>query len=247
MLYKNPDYDKSIENTITIMQYCSRSDPQAARLLYILTTFQSVVTQHRESSQQSSRPDTTFKAIIGSSSGSTCDPIARLFPDHSSSTTSSTLKPSRKNSSTTAVGSGGTRPSPVQHRATMAPPSAPVLAHENSISGLVMSAGISPVGSMAVPASVTDSVSDQAESLGGDAEFDFDTFWSWPSVPVLGTGSGAGMPPEGTTGPLSAASPAIGTDRYDTSNAFGSGPGAANEGSLGSMNAGVPLFSPSHF
>ncbi|KAM0527513.1 hypothetical protein ACHAPS_002879 [Verticillium nonalfalfae] len=46
-VYANPSYELLINNSITIMQYCAKSDPQANRLLYILNSFKAAVAHQR--------------------------------------------------------------------------------------------------------------------------------------------------------------------------------------------------------
>jgi hypothetical protein len=48
LLYLNVAADQCIRNAITIMAYCAESDPQASRLLYILSTFRDVIVQQRD-------------------------------------------------------------------------------------------------------------------------------------------------------------------------------------------------------
>ncbi|KAJ2896619.1 hypothetical protein MKZ38_005409 [Zalerion maritima] len=43
LLYHNASYGICVANAVSIMRHCSESDPQAERLLYILTTFRDVV------------------------------------------------------------------------------------------------------------------------------------------------------------------------------------------------------------
>jgi hypothetical protein len=43
MLYRNEAAEQCIRNSINIMAYCAETDPQASRLLYILSTFREVV------------------------------------------------------------------------------------------------------------------------------------------------------------------------------------------------------------
>jgi hypothetical protein len=42
-LYRNPGSVRCINNAITIMTYCAETDPQAQRLIFILTAFRDVV------------------------------------------------------------------------------------------------------------------------------------------------------------------------------------------------------------
>jgi hypothetical protein len=48
VLVKHPNGDQHMHNSISIMEYCSKTDPQANRLLWILEAFRDVVLQQRE-------------------------------------------------------------------------------------------------------------------------------------------------------------------------------------------------------
>ncbi|KIW06214.1 hypothetical protein, variant [Verruconis gallopava] len=48
LLYLNVAADQCIRNAITIMAYSAESDPQASRLLYILSTFRDVIVQQKD-------------------------------------------------------------------------------------------------------------------------------------------------------------------------------------------------------
>jgi hypothetical protein len=48
LLYLNVAADQCIRNAITVMAYCAETDPQASRLLYILSTFRDVIVQQRD-------------------------------------------------------------------------------------------------------------------------------------------------------------------------------------------------------
>ena len=48
LLYINSAADQCIRNAITIMTYSAETDPQASRLLYILSTFRDVIIQQRD-------------------------------------------------------------------------------------------------------------------------------------------------------------------------------------------------------
>lgn len=257
LLYKNPDYESSITQTIGIMNYCAESDPQAARLLYILNSFRAVVASRRQTSADHPR------AMVTSASSS-YDPIASLFPDHAA-ITASIAKISRKNSFVGAGSANNPLNSPIgHHKATMAPPAssaaikAPAATHENGVGGLVRTAGVSPVTSMALP-NMGDSMSDQADSLGGDAEFDFDSLWNWPSMPAVVAAGPHGHPGPGGhghaggVGGVDGAGSAfhavgiMGPGRFDGFGSFGGLPGTTtSEGSMG-LSASVPLFAPSQY
>lgn len=52
MLYSNAT-DQYIRQAITVMSYCAETDPQASRLLYIMTTFKDVAMQNRDQKSRS--------------------------------------------------------------------------------------------------------------------------------------------------------------------------------------------------
>ena len=54
-LYENPDYDTCIENSITILAYCGKSNPLADHLHSIVTSFRDIVREQGEASQSKRR------------------------------------------------------------------------------------------------------------------------------------------------------------------------------------------------
>lgn len=74
-IYYNPSYEEYVQNAINIMAYCSGTDPQAERLLYILTTFRDVVANRDERLVgQPTRSLPSMAMLRGSN-----DPIANFF------------------------------------------------------------------------------------------------------------------------------------------------------------------------
>ena len=64
-LYVSPSADVFIANSIAIMTYCAETDPQAQRLLFILTTFRDVVASRQDQQRprlvsQAEDPMTSF-------------------------------------------------------------------------------------------------------------------------------------------------------------------------------------------
>lgn len=47
-LHPNPDYRNQVAKILTVIEYCAKTDPQADRLLYILTTFNDVVIRRQQ-------------------------------------------------------------------------------------------------------------------------------------------------------------------------------------------------------
>lgn len=62
-LYKVDASDTCILNAVTIMNYCAESDPQASRLVYILSSFRDVVAQQRLRRKQSQNDNATLPSI----------------------------------------------------------------------------------------------------------------------------------------------------------------------------------------
>lgn len=62
-LYKVDASDTCMLNAVTIMSYCAESDPQASRLVYILSCFRDVVTQQRMRRKQTQNDNATLPSI----------------------------------------------------------------------------------------------------------------------------------------------------------------------------------------
>lgn len=62
-LYRVDSPDSCITNSIAIMSYCAESDPQASRLVYILTSFRDVVAQQRIRRKQSLEDNHSLPSI----------------------------------------------------------------------------------------------------------------------------------------------------------------------------------------
>ncbi|KAI9881117.1 MAG: hypothetical protein M1830_008275 [Pleopsidium flavum] len=165
-LYINTSADQCIESAITIIAYCGESDPQASRLLYILTTFRDVVaTQARRTraphfSQSEGLMQSLFSQIAQNS-----HPTAAAQTPQNSTTT---FGPPVENIAPTT---SNDPPSATD-------PSAPVtLPHSRhgSFSGLLdLSGNALTVGS--------------DESSAPDEQIEFDALWQWPTTtPAVGT------------------------------------------------------------
>jgi len=161
-LYINTSADQCIENAITIIAYCGETDPQASRLLYILTTFRDVVaTQARRNrtpqfSQSEGSMQNLFSQLAQNSQPAVAQgPTATFGPpiENIDPTTSNDLPASRD-------------------------PSAPVplpSSRHGSFSGLLdLSGNALTVGS--------------DESSAADEQIEFDALWRWPTMtPAVGT------------------------------------------------------------
>ncbi|KAF9874032.1 hypothetical protein CkaCkLH20_08404 [Colletotrichum karsti] len=164
-IYPNPTYAASISNTISIMRYCATSDPQANRLLFILTSFRDVVFNLQSEQPAMPAPQTLSPTSIH-------DPIGNLFKRSAVS---------RKNSFATGATSGplsgGTAPK------VMAPPPLSMKTEHSFSTPTGPSAGVSPAGS--TPGM---SQSDLSARMGGDSdmcdeELPFDSMWAFGAGP----------------------------------------------------------------
>jgi hypothetical protein len=183
------------------MQYCSQSDPQAQRLLYILTSFRDVVSRRQETPRAQFLPHTTE------------DPIKAIFSSIADNQSSihrvdqPILVPTNTEASKAALQHGRAGPgvgftpnqslrSPNLENSHMGPIvdlndmlSTPGRESQDNL------VGIRDLGNI-VPQNGAPS-HDSNESLG-DVEIDFDAFWDWPPT---GTGGIMSRPvPMGSIG-----------------------------------------------
>lgn len=206
-LFRNETYEAAIDDAVSITKYCSATDPQARRLLYILTEFRTVV---REKGPTSSG-NTAVSALPGSAydptvnfSGTRDSTAGRSSSLNSHQTSSSKLSDiSRHKSfagpmvspSSEAISHSSTidlKPEPGMHingiRGMTPPP---------STSGRILSQGAEFFTGMPVPTGP-----EHPESLG-ETEFDFDCLWPMPATEVPTDGTGAlsvpALPPNGYT------------------------------------------------
>ncbi|OLN94008.1 Filamentous growth regulator 27-like protein 1, partial [Colletotrichum chlorophyti] len=178
-IYPNPTYGTSISNTIAIMRYCAATDPQANRLLFILTSFRNVIYEKEAEQPAMPAPQTT-------SPTSTHDPMSTIFKHPVMS---------RKNS----FAANPSGPPAAGATKNMAPPPLSMRTDHSFSTPAGPSAGVSPAGS--TPGM---SQGDQSTRMGGDSdtadgELEFDQLWGWSAVPgaagrSLAAGTVAAMP-----------------------------------------------------
>ncbi|TEA21141.1 putative transcriptional regulatory protein [Colletotrichum sidae] len=173
-IYPNPSYVTLISNTISLMNYCARTDPQANRLLFILTSFRNVVYELR--SKKPEQP--AMPAAQTMSPTAVHDPIGNLFKSTAIS---------RKNSFATN--------GPTTAKA-MAPPPLSMKSEHSFSTAAGPSAGVSPAGSTP---SMSQSGGELSARMGGDSdmgdgELDFDQMWAFGAAPAAHSGSMASNP-----------------------------------------------------
>ncbi|KAK1983766.1 fungal-specific transcription factor domain-containing protein [Colletotrichum cereale] len=173
-VYPNPSYGTSISNTIAIMRYCAASDPQANRLLFILTSFRNVIYELRQ--KKTEQPAMPAPPTL--SPTSTQDPIGTIFQSS---------RISRKNSF--ATNTSGSSAAIIK---AMAPPPPSTKADHGFSTPTGPTAGHSPAGSTPGMSQGDQSVRMGGDSDTADGELEFDQLWGWSAVPNMAGGSLAG-------------------------------------------------------
>lgn len=182
-LHKNPAYAETYQQALSIMTYCAKTDPQASRLVYIMTTFHNVIVSRSPANSSlrdpSSIPTTPSGALV-----STPDPMANFFLSHSTPTQAPTSAPA-SNTFHPALSM------PPHHAQQPQAPQPPGLHRRDSANNPNPTCGPSPSPGM-MPSALTPTTS----SAGGDplldAEwFHFDTLWeNWAATPQGPSSSG---------------------------------------------------------
>ncbi|KAK2013186.1 fungal-specific transcription factor [Colletotrichum eremochloae] len=173
-MYPNPSYETSISNTIAIMRYCAASDPQANRLLFILTSFRNVIYELRQ--KKTEQPAMPAPPTL--SPTSTQDPISTIFRSS---------RVSRKNSF--ATNTSGQSAASVK---AMAPPPPSAKTDHSFSTPTGPHAGQSPAVSTPGMSQGEQSVRMSGDSDTADGELEFDQLWGWSGVPNTAGGSLAG-------------------------------------------------------
>ncbi|EFQ28571.1 fungal specific transcription factor domain-containing protein [Colletotrichum graminicola] len=222
-VYPNPGYETSISNTIAIMSYCAASDPQANRLLFILTSFRNVIYELRQ--KKTEQPAMSAPPTLSPTSFQ--DPIGIIFQSS---------RVSRKNSFAT-ITSG---PSAVAVKA-MAPPPPSMKTEHGFSTPTGPPAGHSPAGSTPGMSQSEQSVRMSGDSDTADGELEFDQLWGWSAVSNM---AGGAAPPALMT----AATPPNAPPAFP-----GRGPGQGHQGFPsfivpgGHNGSGVPAVAPSGY
>ena len=209
-LFENPSAASCITNAINTMHYCAQHDPQANRLLFILTSFRDVVVRqnsppqgpHLGSQLPQQHPS---RSLVNEN----VDPIGDLFIDHTSAgIPPNVLATALTRSPDPVVGHNSNPSISSPHR--LGAIKRPSSSSNNPINGNLapassnnqdISADLSP-GSITQRnnsldtffglARVSSNSADGNDSLGGD-EIDFEQLWQWPNSNSTGlTPSGPG-------------------------------------------------------
>lgn len=159
-LYANTSPDQCIESAITIIAYCGETDPQASRLLYILTTFRDVVAtrSRRTRAPQFMQPDGSMQSPFSQLAQNSQQPA----PSHTPLPGIATFGPPVENID---PATRGEPPTSVDPSAAIPLP----ISRHGSFSGLLdLSGNALMVGS--------------DESSAPDEQIEFDALWNWPNA-----------------------------------------------------------------
>jgi len=246
------------------MRYCAETDPQADRLLYILTEFRAVVAEkgqsiHHDSSNPASK--------ISSTPSSTFDPMANLtgLYDTVSHSTSAYDVPSisgpklsnitrhnslasmavpglteASSSRSSVLGGGGPKLDIQQQQLSDTTP--PQSHHSTSLSSQNVNEYYRPLSTPNATATLQ-----PTDPIGDGSEIDFDSFWHWSLNGMSGTGaaiaSGSGIP--GVQPASNGFANAMGGG--PSFPAFSLNPAGQNGGGMGGVTGNIPIYPSSNF
>lgn len=182
-LYKNKHYAESVTNSIKIISYCSTTDAQANRLLFILTSFYDVVEE--QASKSAEMIQRTRSMHMDMSDGNTADPLAHLaaahqrFVDQQVKMAISTLT-GETNPSASSIPSAGLALVPTQE-VSMAEPKLATNLQDDPATGNAMSPASNRTASSQAQSAQPGTEGGKSDSLGAEQEFDFDSFWDFAS------------------------------------------------------------------
>ena len=259
-LYHNPTATTSINNAINIIHYCAQQDPQANRLLFILTSFRDVVVRQQAATTQQATVGPQAQAFIQAPAMSLPhehgDPIvstldgASISPEGAHSATLPGLMPNQQHANQ------NNSSSPSSSRPTMNIDSPIATTINTHISGQArprsdrrhsMDAFFDLARVSSYPNSGGSNDGNDPHSAG-DAEIDFEMLWQLPnsygSGITPGASSGIGFTVGGSVGIAGGQQPDMG---IGMSSAIGMV--MENDGQIdvqGISDSAVPLFGMSN-
>lgn len=217
-VYANPTYAQSIQASIDIIRYCSETDIQAERLLYILRTFCDAVTSVR------SAGDPAAHAMPGAGLK---EPMASFFSPASRKTSFT------HSASVKAMAARGIMPTP---STIMTGGGSMYMPH---------GAGASPASSGAVSSGGVDATDSLG---GHDGELDFESFWGnmgrGPAPLIVSNTPGGSMQPVPQSSPTIL--PSVTMKSSVTMGYPHTGPNSGGGHYQGGV-AGPPFFAPGQY
>lgn len=178
-LHSNAAYAETFQKAMSVMDYCAKSDPQANRLVYILTTFNHVIVRREPATASTLRDLPPIPSVpntpTGAMSNSSNDPMANFFLSHPSNTGVPTSNPA----------SATFTPTSSQAQNPQAP-QAPTLTRRDSIGVTVPS----PSGG-GMPSALTPTTSTAGDFVADAEWFHFDSLWENWAAPGAGAAAAA--------------------------------------------------------
>lgn len=228
-LHQHPGYADTYQKAIAVLSYCAKTDPQASRVVYIMSTFHMMIVARAPATSSLRDPSSIPTTPPGFLSTENPDPMANFF-------LSSTTPPAARN------------PTPGT-AFTPAAPSQPRQQQQTTAAADLEGGGM-------VPSAVTPITSAGGDLLSEAEWFHFDTLWeNWAGAAAGGGGAaGAGAAGGGGAGGGPGASSAMAAPSLFSDTALGAfggvGPGGQAfppspmpdaQGGVGSVG-NVPLY-----
>lgn len=178
-LHNNAAYAETFQKAMSVMDYCAKSDPQANRLVYILTTFNHVIVRREPATASTLRDLPPIPSVpntpTGAMSNSSNDPMANFFLSHPLNPAVVTSNPASSTFTTTS--------SQMHHPQA---PQAPTISRRGSISVSVPSP--SPRG---IPSALTPTTSAGGDYVADAEWLHFDSLWETWAAPGPGAAAAA--------------------------------------------------------
>lgn len=184
----NPDYETNIRDSLNIVDYCAKSDPQADRIHFVIKSFRAVVLGRTEASKPKKREKPSSRAKISRTAGPREPPQAQssVFYNYGEKSRNGLDSPqSTPNHSSTITSHVLQAPlNPL-----VVPPNGFMGGTSKSMTSALMVSPESihtPLSQIQVESSVRQgNESAGSDPVGGEAEFHFDRFWGLPTnVPL---------------------------------------------------------------
>lgn len=211
-LHTRPGYADTYQKAIAVLEYCTKSDPQASRIVYIMSTFHMVIVHRAPATSSLHDPSFIPSTPPGFLNTDAPDPMANFFLSHTTPT-ASTTNPTPGTYNNTA----SSRTQTQQQTA--------------DLDGTKLT-GPSPSPGGIVASAVTPTTSAGGDLLSEAEWFHFDTLWeNWAAPGAGGAGApsggdgGGGGGGAGAGGTSTMTDPAIFTD--SALDGFGVGDGQA--------------------
>lgn len=184
-LHPNPGYADTYQKAIAVLEYCAKIDPQASRVVYIMSTFHMMIVHRAPAASSLHDPSFIPSTPPGFLDADTPDPMANFFLSH----TTSTAPTSNPTSGTSYNGAAPSQPPQPQPQPRQAPDLGGRGAPATSLAG----PSPSPGGGIVAPAEETPATSAGGDLLSDAEWFHFDALWeNWAAPGAGGTGGAGG-------------------------------------------------------